>query len=254
MRELLIILAAVLALAGVIFFMTDQSRSYEPSPNIHLGERYTIGDGYAYTWIEMGPTGQLKEIGINVTDAAINSLPEDEHVHQFSMSLPDGADTGPFSHVLLDWSFVGHEPPGIYDLPHFDAHFYVASEADRMAIGLEDPEHDIGPDGAYIPENYDKIPGGVPQMGAHWVDVTSPEFHDEVFTETFIYGSYDGKVTFLEPMFTREYLESKPNMTRAIPSPHQIPDGWDVFPTLFTLTYDEVLGEYSISLHGFIAR
>ena len=255
MKNLVVVALAVVALFGVIYMIGSQGISSKiPTAEIYYGDHYDIGAGTAYTWVEVNAAGGLKAIGVNIDDAAIATLPEDEQVHQFSMSLPSGVATAPFTHVLLDWSFLGHEPPGIYDLPHFDAHFYVESEADRMAIGLEDHEHDIGPDPAYIPANYDKIPGGVPQMGAHWVDVTSHEFHDETFTETFIYGSYDGEVTFLEPMFTRAYLETKPNLTRPIPSPQQIPNGWDHFPTLFSISYDSAKGEYTIMLHGFISH
>ena len=67
----------------------------------------------------------------------------------------------------------------------------------------------------------------VPAMGKHWVDVTSPEFSGAPFTQTFIYGSYDGKVTFYEPMITEDFIRNNPSFERSIPQPAQYQQaGW----------------------------
>lgn len=232
--------------------ISSQSDGTSSSTQMYYGDQYMIGDGFAYTWIEMDASHQLLGIGISINDAALASLPMEEEAYQYSMSLPKEASSTPFKHALLDWAPVGHEPPGIYDLPHFDAHFYVISESERLAIGLEDAEHDVSPDHSHVPAGYDKIPGGVPAMGAHWVDPTSPEFNGEVFTETFIFGSYDGEVTFLEPMFTLAYLQENPKMTKSIKMPDQFDSVWSTFPTEYSIKFDRSAGEYSISLHGFV--
>jgi len=57
-------------------------------------------------------------------------------------------------------------------------------------------------------------------MGAHWVDVTSPELnpeHPALFTQTFIFGSYNGKVIFYEPMITHAFLKNTSEYERPIP-------------------------------------
>jgi hypothetical protein len=48
-------------------------------------------------------------------------------------------------------------------------------------------------------------------MGSHFVDITSPEFNGGIFTQTFIFGSYESNVIFYEPMITLDYLLSKPS-------------------------------------------
>lgn len=55
--------------------------------------------------------------------------------------------------------------------------------------------------------------------GVHWADPTSPELNGKKFVETLILGSYDGKMTFVEPMITLELLQNKPNLTEQIPVP-----------------------------------
>ena len=39
-----------------------------------------------------------------------------------------------FQFVQFDWNPKGHEPEGVYTLPHFDFHFYTVSDAAVMAI------------------------------------------------------------------------------------------------------------------------
>jgi hypothetical protein len=59
----------------------------------------------------------------------------------------------------------------------------------------------------YMPSTYVAIPGGVPMMGAHWIDVTTDELNGKPFTQTFLYGSYGGKVSFFEPMIILAFLK-----------------------------------------------
>jgi hypothetical protein len=70
-----------------------------------------------------------------------------------------------------------------------------------------------------VPAGYTKLPGAVPLMGAHWVDPTSPELNGELFTTTFLYGSWDGKPTFAEPMVTKAFMETKPDVRAPVAVP-----------------------------------
>ncbi|MGI8637700.1 MAG: hypothetical protein ACR2KZ_20055, partial [Segetibacter sp.] len=73
----------------------------------------------------------------------------------------------------------------------------VAAAADMTKLNAD-------PTASYLPQNY--FPGApVPQMGKHFVDIASPELNGQPFTQTFIYGSYDSKVTFYEPMITLDF-------------------------------------------------
>ena len=71
----------------------------------------------------------------------------------------------------------------------------------------------------YIPANH--LAGDpVPMMGKHWVDLTSPELTGQApFTQTFIYGTYDAKVVFYEPMITLNFLKTTTEFERPIPQP-----------------------------------
>jgi hypothetical protein len=168
---------------------------------------------------------------------------------------------------MFDWNSHGHEPEGVYNLPHFDFHFYTTSEAEVDGIVPSDPDFaadaDHLPEGDFVPPFYSVLapPGAspsavaVPQMGVHWIDVRSPELQAafgnpdgfETFTKTFIYGSWDGRVTFLEPMITRAYLLTHPNEVVPIPQPARYPQaGW--YPSSYRISYDEQAREYRIAL------
>ncbi|QJD79307.1 hypothetical protein [Spirosoma rhododendri] len=89
-------------------------------------------------------------------------------------------------------------------------------------------------------------------MGAHWVDVTSPELKGSPFTETFIFGSYDGKVTFWEQMITRSYLKTSPTLDKQIklPAQYQTPG---YYPTRYGIRTNTD-GSQDITLDSFVKR
>ena len=130
----------------------------------------------------------------------------------------------------------------------------MTSEAERMTI----PPYEVDntkflkvPTAEYMPANYIAVPGGVPQMGTHWVDVTSPALNGGLFTETFIFGTFDGKVTFYEPMITEGFLKANTSFERAIPQPakYQIAG---LHPTRMRIEKKD--GVTSFILEGFVQR
>jgi hypothetical protein len=194
-------------------------------------------------------------MGISLSKEALHALPEGDghnepgHVHTYSyaLPLPKEASQTQFKHIILDWNPNGHEPEGVYTKAHFDAHFYMISSQERLQITPNDPKIEILPPAEQIPEGYVAIPGGVPQMGKHWMDPTSDEFTEKGFTATFMYGSYNGAITFYEPMITWEYLLSKPEATFTLKKPAAYgKQGY--YPEMYSVRYDQASGEYQISL------
>jgi hypothetical protein len=107
-------------------------------------------------------------------------------------------------------------------------------------------EFDNYPAPMYLPEMH--IPGGgVPQMGNHWINLLSPELNGATFTNTFIYGSYDGAVTFFEPMLTRDWWMAQTNtvVPIAVPQAYQ-QDGY--YPVSYTVKHTSNPDTYSISM------
>lgn len=236
-----------------------------PNTNRQYGSPVQVGNGNARAYVVTANGGQTaQELGIALDSAALDGLPSAQDEYSFLLTLPPNSPA-PYQVVELDWNPRGHPPPAIYTLPHFDFHFYIIPLDQRNAIVPSDPnfakEADSLPSGDFVPPGYVPLTGpgltpadvAVPQMGVHWANVNAPELHGQTFTRTFIYGSWNGKFTFFEPMVSRDYLLTHPsNVTESVPVPKAYPASGE-FPTSYSVTYDAVAKEYRVALTGFKA-
>ncbi len=191
--------AAVVAVATAVAC----SSTTEPRGKVVYGPSQSLGQGTARVYVSLDGTGKPVSLGVALSEGALNALPQTPlpgggmSAANLILALPPEAKTTGFDHAMVDWNPMGHEPAMVYTLPHFDFHFYTVSEAAQMAILPSDPEFaaklDKLPAEAYRPAGNIKLPGGVPMMGAHWADPTSPELapppNNKIFTRTFLYGS-----------------------------------------------------------------
>jgi hypothetical protein len=158
----------------------------------------------------------------------------------------------------LNWNPHGHIPPGVYDTPHFDVHFYLEPIENVFAIqtGPCGPERvrcdqfalarQPVPAG-HVPPDFKDVEAVAPAMGNHLIDVTASEFHGVPFTRTWIYGVYAGRVTFYEEMVTVKYLESRPDRCFPIKSPAMVAQS-GYYPTRSCIRFDAKRSEYLVAL------
>lgn len=226
---------------------SNQSGKY----NTFYGHQVQLGDGMVRTFTILSHTGVPTEIGVEMTAAALNGLGEE----MIQLSFPFHKKTGeatPFDHILLDWNPNGHEP-FFYELPHFDFHFYMIGKDERLKISASSPLMEEIPQFQYWPEGYVPTPGGVPQMGKHWINPLSPEISGgQLFTHTFIYGSYAGEFIFAEPMITRDFLLSEQPVHMNYGQPLQFMETQTYYPTKYNIY--KMGGKYYISLSDFVWR
>jgi Domain of unknown function (DUF5602) len=267
----------VLALAGLAW-----SKAKEPADTgtvtgarLRYGAPIALGKGEARTYVVRDQkTGNPVEVGIALTEGALQGLPEaghqggngHEHYASYILELP--ADHGtPYRFVELDWNPKGHGGP--YTAQHFDFHFYRVPLAEHDAI---DParadytqqaeafpaaeELPAGYVSSHVLMNLPPAKAAVPKMGLHWVDTNSPELppRNQPFTATFIIGSWGGKVIFDEPMITRDFIlahrDSITGGTR-IPVPasaRYAPAGF--YMDSYRVSFDRAAGEYRVALTG----
>jgi hypothetical protein len=252
-----ILFAAITSLA----VLTSCKKDKDHPGGIFTGPQQAFQHGKAWTWVQLDKDQKPERIAIAIDDEAMNSLDNGDahngghqHANSISLQFHPKISVTPFTHALLDWNPHGHEPEGIYDKPHFDFHFYMTSEADRLAIPpyeLDSLKFKNYPAPYLMPQNYVPIPGGVPQMGVHWVDVTAPELNGQLFTQTFIYGSYNGQVTFYEPMITLDFIKANPSYQRNIPVPSKFEQP-GYYPTKMRI--QKVGGITNIILEEFVYR
>lgn len=200
-------------------------------------------------------------------DGTIANPAECNMWHEWAIPLPDAAASRsdiPFKWALLNYNPMGHIPPGVYDVPHFDMHFMIPSMEEVFAIepGPCGPEFvrcdQFEVASRPLPPNYkaaDFVNVGAiaPAMGNHLIDTTAAEMRGVPFTRTWIYGTYDGEVTYYEEMVTSAYLMGRPSECFAIKSPPAVGLA-GYYPTESCLRYLPESDEYTVSIEGFVYR
>lgn len=248
--------AVLLALFSHPTFAQETSRT-------SWGPPLDLGNGVVRTYVMRNADGAPVEIGVAFSDGALEDLPapvDDDmiaSIHTWPLAFP--TDTpAPYRFVGFDYNALGHPPVGIYDVPHFDFHFNFVSQAARDSIVPSDPDWDAKakrvPEADMMPSGYDLLPlPPIPQMGVHWRDPASPEFHDQPFTETLLYGTWDGRLIFVEPMITLDFLRGVQDTTTSFPVPEKVSrPGW--YPTKYRVYRDPDSGQVRVALTGLVHR
>jgi hypothetical protein len=286
----LITLGSTAGLAAVALIFAAGCASVSPAPQAgrSLGWQAPLGKGTVTSYAELDNRGAPAAIGVAWSAGALDDLPagsdnhrcfgrnkegaldastQCQHTFEYALPLPDAVARHPdipFKWVLLNWNPVGHIPPGIYDAPHFDVHFMMAPIAEIFAIepgpcGPEFVRCDQFRTGTKpLPSNYmhadfRSVDAVVPAMGNHLIDLTGPEFNKEPFTRSWIYGVYDGKVTFYEEMVTRSPLMRNPDACSAIKAPEAV-EITGFYPTVSCIRHNPATGERTVSLEKFVMR
>jgi hypothetical protein len=227
-----------------------------PKASVHAGQAVKVGHGTARVVVAATAKGVPTSVTVVLTADALDGLPAASKEHpewEFVLPMPQTGPRTGYDHVALDWNPVGHPPPGIYTVPHFDFHFYTVSRAEQEGVSFSGTEGAAAAkvaDSALLPKGYVVPPDtAVAQMGMHGVDPAAPEFHGKPFTYTFIYGYYKGRLTFVEPMVALSYLRSKPDVIATVktPSAYSYPG---FYPTKYRVGYDPGRKLYFLSLMG----
>jgi Domain of unknown function (DUF5602) len=285
----IVLVATASALALTLAACNDPTLEAAPATVRQYGAAQKVGNGVvrAYVLLDAKDRSTPIEVGVAMSEAAMEGLPAAAAAHgdhasmqamQMNMYLLDmpAQNPTPYRFVQFDWNPAGHEPAGVYDLPHFDFHFYTVERDVRAGILPTDAQY--AQKAASFPGQDFRAPFyvdmataakapaaavAVPQMGLHWLDVRSPELqglagHPEAykpFTTTFIYGSWNGQFIFDEPMITRAYIAAKHDATdpavrdELIPVPtaaHYAPAGF--YPSAYRITWDPQAKEYRVAL------
>lgn len=241
-------------LATLILFTSCDDDAAEKAGTFY-GPAVAVGQGNVKAFVTTDAVGMPTAVGITLSEKVVTAGNLGNEMRMFILRLPKQAKKTLYEHVMLDWNPQGHEPPGLYDTPHFDAHFYMIPETEVAKIQGQ-LEMDEEPEAAYVPQNYILTPGVVPGMGAHWVDITDMNNAPGNFQRNFIYGSHNGDFIFHEPMFTLAYLSTLPakgTETVNIPQPaaYQKPG---LYPQKCSYSYNSTTKEYTISLHNLSSK
>lgn len=216
----------------------------------HYGRTYPFYGGIMRPFVEISKAGEIISVGMMISERSLSNLPQEGA--SFVLEFPKQAEATPFTHIYFNWNPKGHFPLEIYGAPHFDLHYYTISNEERMKIPFIEsaPMEDIMAVWPYMPENYVPTMVSEPMMGVHWINPTAAEFMGEAFTHTMIMGSHEDKLIFFEPMFTLDYLRTKPNAEFPINTYTQVQEPGLYYPTKYAFTYDATRKLYIFKLSG----
>lgn len=226
------------------------------------GKPVAIGNGTAKTVVRTDAGGRPASIAVVFTESALDGLPADPGAaggppadFAYLLTMPERGPRSVVDHVVVNWNPGGHPPPKVYDVPHFDFHFYLVASAEREKVHFahdgESGDPSQQPPAELLPAGYIIPPGtAVPKMGVHAINTKAPEFNGQFFTATFIYGFHNRQQTFLEPMVTVAYLKTKPTFSAPVDRPARfIKVG--AYPSRYGVRYDAATRSYEVSLDGF---
>ncbi|WP_066335165.1 hypothetical protein [Azohydromonas lata] len=260
------------------------SASGSPLGPAVYGDKISLGAGHIRTFTRHYQNGTPYAIGVRFPGATLKQLPtepndglncwdlnadnridlHDECSGGHNRSLFFGKNNTPFQWISVDWEPHGHVPEDIYGARHFDFHFYMTGfvERNQIAVGpcmpgtINCAQHEVAvrPVAAqYLHPDFFNTNLAFSRMGNHWADRTSPEFHGQPFTQTFILGSYDSKITFYEPMVSLDYLLSKPNQCHPVKQPAKFQSA-GYYPTEYCIRHNSATDVYTVSLQKFVRR
>lgn len=225
-------------------------------PELYEGAAVAIGNGSAHTVVRTDAQGEPVSIGVVFTPGMLQGLPTaakgEDPDFQYPLLMPTTGPKTIIDHVMIDWESEGHPPTKVYDVQHFDFHFYLVSQAERIKVAFNSPNDSAAPDQQPAPEllppGYILPPGtAVPGMGVHAINPTAAEFQQQPFTATLIYGYYNRQQTFIEPMASLKFLLSKPSFSASVPRPAAYSQP-GAYPSSYSINFDAANNLYEVSL------
>jgi hypothetical protein len=228
--------------------------STQAQSEVVSAEESTIFDGKGLTSVQLDKRGRVQSVTLSVSlQSLTQNLPDEAKT--FILTLPKAVqDQTIFNHVTIDWNPHGHAPMMVYDKPHFDFHFFGPTAETIAEIDCSStkaiPDNLVLP--GYVLPPAEAADRCVPQMGIHAIPVADMETGFD-FWQTFIYGYYDGKLIFLEPMLTSEFFKAKKAISAIIEMPGSALQEMDArsYPTAYSIYYDERLDAYQFVFSHF---
>lgn len=219
-----------------------------------ITDRKPLGKGWVSSWTIYSNQRVPLALGLSISGSAMKTLPEEmemiELIPKAQHKVP------PFDHFTIDWNPTGHEPTGVYTLPHFDFHYFTIPVHTRHNITCQGADELVcmkAVPASLIPTAYMATPAGVPMMGWHFVDLKAPEFNGGIFSSTFIYGYYNAQTAFLEPMVTLDFLKTKPHSVFPVRLSQNISHS-GYYPKSYTVSYSPVTDTHDVVLTDLISR
>jgi len=220
----------------------------ETKYNTFYGPQEQVGEGHARTFATISHSGVPQEIGVIFTDKALSGLPAENALYSFPFHHK-ALEATPFENVLLGLSAHGHPlPPSGEIAAHFDVRFMMMTEEERLAIPAPPSSGFDAPPSGYLPANYVQN-AALAQVGRHWSYSTVA---GTTVNHTMVYGTWNGALTFINPIVTLTTIASGSSYSISYPQPQYFSEH-NYYPTKYNI-YEDDKGNHYISLSDFVWR
>ncbi len=215
-----------------------------------IGDTQPFGNDSIRSWVKTDDNGTPTSLGVTFKESALASLEKDSMMMTMLMLPSSGSGKAmPFDHIQVDWAPMGDPAPTFYNVPYLDIHCFNVSMNEMMAV--KEGHDTFTVSSKYIPKDYMSMGDAEAQMGVHWFDSLSGEYHGTAFNHTLMYGFYHGDMYFVEPMVTKSDFDNKQNFSIDIKQPQFFKTS-GYYPAKYSLTYDASAKTYSLSLDNLI--
>lgn len=216
-------------LSGSLVTGTASATPASPTGGIQTGESIEVGNGTVTAYATTTAAGTAISLGVHIDGAAMAAFGDEEV--DVNLDFPtttaagDAVDHHQFRFVRFEYLPDGHIPEGVYDVPHFDFHFFMLDEQTVEAIEPHPAQYTIPkpqmPEAHIRPPLVDTDDDGEPDAPLvekrRGEPITDPRFseyqEDGEFTHTHLYGGYDpdgdgtGRLILFEPMITTDFVD-----------------------------------------------
>jgi len=253
--------ASVTGIIGTASAKPGKGQGFPPRGRTEYSDPQSLGNGEIKAFHTEHPNGKWEYLGVEMTaEAATIDETEFDKPELVAIDFPGNT---PFEWLGLNWMPGGHGPPDVYGVPHFDIHFYLNSQEEIAEIpwvnyppGSDDP-YDVDLADDQYPPGYFRTEAVVNGMGEHLFDANSHEWAEpgvasgEDFTETFVWGHWDGDLNFFEPMVTTEFFENlDQTVVNPISMPERMPEAGN-YPTEYQMGHHQNRNAYTVVLKAF---
>jgi len=220
-----------------------------------MGPAVKVGGARPAPWSSRARQASRPRSLVVISEKALEGLPAGHAgAHDsFLTELPMPArrpKTG-YDHATLDWNPSGHAPAGIYTPPHFDVHFYMIDrphprrhtfKGDAAAQAAKRRPPTCCPAGYVAPRTppsrrWASTPFN--RRGLEFKASPSPPPH--------LRFSQGRGYVFVEPMVTKAFLETRPDVTLDVRTPKAYSrPGW--YPSRYRVAYDAKAKSYVVAM------
>ncbi len=252
-----------------------------------MGDRISFAKGNVQTYMQINPDGTPYAYGITFPESTLEDLPGKDQPNDFQncfdadengiisekecvgghfrfLFYPKNKLKNPIQWSSFSYHPIGRLPPGIFDVPLFEFRSNLKDFFETNSIKLgpcpglincedyalaakEVPEK-------YLPKGYTSINIIEGKVGNLLVNTYGSEFDPKKkFRNSFILGSFNGKISFFEVMVSLDVLNEKKSGCLPIMQAESY-EQIGYYPTKYCIKFWEEKKQFFVSLESFVRK